>query len=130
MLSAGARAALTGPRPAFDGTAPREVRDLLARVRMGPITASGDRLTVRLPLDGDAPGARADDPPLARRTLLLLQRTAVLLREAADEAGRGGDMGVFDALVQEGVSADLCAALARFTGPDPGTGFEVGWGSS
>ncbi|GAA0961165.1 hypothetical protein [Actinocorallia libanotica] len=129
VLGAAARAALNGPRPAFDGTTPREVRDLLARVRVGPITASADRLMVRLPLGSpDDPGGPGTDPPLARRTLLLLRRTTMLLRDAADTAGRGGDMAVFDDLVRDGVSADLCGALARFAGPDPGSGFEVGFG--
>ncbi|TDD32575.1 hypothetical protein E1286_43435 [Nonomuraea terrae] len=122
-LGAAARAALTGPRAVFDGAAPRPVRDLLARVRIGPIVPSGDLLTVRVPLD------RADqgEPPLARRTLIVLQRATTLLREAGDEARRTGDISVFDRVVGDGVSADLCAALARFAGADPGARFEVGF---
>ncbi|MFI6989425.1 hypothetical protein ACI2LC_33740 [Nonomuraea wenchangensis] len=122
-LSAAARAALSGPRPVFDGPAPKPVRDLLARVRIGPIVPSTDLLTVRLPLDGGGPG----DPPLARRALTLLQRAALLLRQATAEVRGTGDIGVFDDLVQDGVSADLCLALARFAGADPGAGFEVGF---
>ncbi|NRQ39420.1 hypothetical protein HII36_47490 [Nonomuraea sp. NN258] len=123
VLSAAARAALSGPRPVFDGTPPRAVRDLLARAWIGPIVPSGNVLSVRVPVDGD----RADGVPPARRALLLLQRATLLLREAAAEVHRGGDISVFDDLVREGVSADLCVALARFAGPDPGTRFEVGF---
>ncbi|MFE0147339.1 hypothetical protein ACFWY5_09350 [Nonomuraea sp. NPDC059007] len=123
VLSAAARAALTGPRPVFEGAAPKEVRDLLARVRVGPIVPTGDLLTVRIPLDGYETG----DPLLARRTLFLLQRAAVLLQEAAATVRRNGDISVFDDLVRDGVSADLCLALARFAGTDPGTRFEVGF---
>ncbi|MGW4957979.1 hypothetical protein ACWEPL_12205 [Nonomuraea sp. NPDC004186] len=122
-LSAAARAALDGPRPVFDGTAPKAVRDLLARVWIGPIVPSGDLLTVRIPLDGENSG----DPPLARRTLTLLQRATLLLREASAEVRRTGDISVFDDTVRDGVSADLCVALARFAGTDPGTRFEVGF---
>lgn len=158
-LSAAARAALNGPRPVFDGGAPKAVRDLLARVWIGPIVPSGDLLTVRIPLDRDRPGSDRDRPgsdregsgsdrdrpasdrdgfgsdrgrpgdlPLARRTLILLRRATVLLREATTEMRRnGGDISVFDDIVREGVSADLCVALARFAGSDPGTRFEVGF---
>ncbi|MGR6915517.1 hypothetical protein ACU635_14840 [[Actinomadura] parvosata] len=122
-LSAAARAALSGPRPVFDGTTPKEVRDLLARVRIGPIVPSADLLTVRIPLQEEDSG----DPPLARRALTLLQRATLLLREASAEVHRSGDISVFDGMVRDGVSADLCVALARFAGPDPGTRFEVGF---
>ncbi|MGP3920384.1 hypothetical protein [Nonomuraea sp. 10N515B] len=122
-LSAAARAALSGPRPVFDGTAPKAVRDLLARVWIGPIVPSADLLTVRIPLQEENSG----ESPLARRTLTLLQRAALLLREASAEVHRTGDISVFDGMVRDGVSADLCVALARFAGPDPGTRFEVGF---
>jgi hypothetical protein len=122
-LSAAARAALNGPRPVFEGTAPKAVRDLLARVWIGPIVPSGDLLTVRIPVDGE----NSADPPLARRTLILLQRATVLLSEASVEVHRTGDISVFDDMVRDGVSADLCVALARFAGTDPGTRFEVGF---
>jgi hypothetical protein len=122
-LSAAARAALTGPRAVFDGTAPKAVRDLLARVQIGPILPSEHLLTVRIPLDRDISG----EPPLARRTLILLQRAALLLRDASAESRRTGDISVFDGSVRDGVSADLCLALARFAGSGPGAGFEVGF---
>ncbi|MDF5753100.1 hypothetical protein [Spongiactinospora sp. TRM90649] len=122
-LSAVARAALHGPRPAFGGAAPREVRDLLDRTVIGPIVPSDDVLTVRVPLDRDKTGG----DPLARRTLLLFQRTAALLWETAAEAERTGDIGVFDGVVREGVSAELCAALAQFAGPGDGGRFEIGF---
>lgn len=122
-LSAAARAALSGPRPVFDGKAPKAVRDLLTRVWIGPIVPSGDLLTLRVPVDGDDPGV----PSLARRTLILLRRATLLLREASAEVQRTGDISVFDGTVGDGVSADLCVALSRFAGPDPGTCFEVGF---
>jgi hypothetical protein len=124
VLTAVARAALSGPRAVFDGVAPKEVRELLAHVRVGPIVPSGDLLIIRLPLGHAEPGG---EPPLARRALLLLQRATLLLRDAADTARTTGEIEVFDDLVREGVSADLCLALARFAGPDPGAGFEVGF---
>ncbi|MGW0808194.1 hypothetical protein [Nonomuraea sp. NPDC002799] len=126
VLSAAARAALSGPRPVFDGTAPKAVRDLLTRVWIGPIVPSADLLTVRIPLDN----VNSSEPPLARRTLTLLQRATLLLSEASVEVHRTGDIRVFDGMVRDGVSADLCVALARFAGPDPGTRFEVGFRSA
>ncbi|RCG30136.1 hypothetical protein DQ384_17865 [Sphaerisporangium album] len=122
-LSAAARAVVTGPRPAFDGGTPKAVRDLLARAWIGPIVPSQNILAIRVPLDHDHSG----DQPLARRSLVLLQRATVLLHEASAEAHRTGDISVFDGIVRDGVSADLCVALARFAGPDPGTRFEVGF---
>ncbi|QFY13981.1 hypothetical protein GBF35_04415 [Nonomuraea phyllanthi] len=117
-LGAAARAALSGPRPASGPS--KDVRDLLARVWIEP---SGDLLTVRVPLERDNSG----EPPLARRTLIMLQRTAAQLRDAGAEAHRTGDISVFDGVVRDGVSADLCAALARFAGSDEGSRFEVGF---
>ncbi|NUR88942.1 MAG: hypothetical protein HOY71_33060, partial [Nonomuraea sp.] len=60
VLHAAARAAWGGPRALFDGVAPREVRDLLTQVRIGPLVPSGDQLTVRIPLDTPA---QPEPPP-------------------------------------------------------------------
>lgn len=121
VLAAAARAALSGPRAVFDGVAPKPVRELLSRVWIGPIVPSGDLLAVRVPLE------RAEDgePPLARRALVLLRRATALLGEACERARRTGDVSVFDDTVRDGVSADLCAALASFAGS--GGSFEVGF---
>ncbi|MFG2075548.1 hypothetical protein [Nonomuraea maritima] len=114
VLGAAARAAFDGPRPVFEGAPPRAVRELLGRVWIGP----SDLLTVRVPVHDDE---------LGRRTLILLRRATLLLREAVAEMDATGDIAVFDRLVGEGVSADLCAALARFAGSDAEAPFEVGF---
>lgn len=114
VLGAAARAAFDGPRPVFEGAPPRAVRDLLASVWIGPT----DLLTVRVPVHDDE---------LGRRALLLLRRATLLLREAVAEMDASGDIAVFDRLVGDGVSADLCAALARFSGSDAAAPFEVGF---
>ncbi|MFI0417949.1 hypothetical protein [Spongiactinospora sp. 9N601] len=122
-LTAAARAVLAPGRPVFAGAPPREVRELLARVRVGPIVPSTDVLTIRVPLERD----EADGIPLARRTLILLQRAMVLLRDAVSQVHETRDMDVFDGIVRDGVSADLCAALARMAGSDPEGRMEAGF---
>ncbi|ROO89439.1 hypothetical protein EDD29_7133 [Actinocorallia herbida] len=115
VLGAGARAVLTGPRAAFDGPAPKAARELLARVTVA--RPSPDLLTVRIPL------RVPDAGPLGRRVGLLLHGAVSRLSEGV----ASGDLAAFDGLVPFGVSADLCKALARFAGPDPGTPFETGF---
>jgi hypothetical protein len=121
VLAAAARVVVDGPRAEFAGTAPKPVRELLAAVKVGPGSVSGDVLTVRVPLERNEPDS------LARRTLLLLHQVMPLVRDAVEAAGDGGNAEGFDELVRDGVSADLCAALARFSGPHPGLGFDVGF---
>ncbi|GAB2861579.1 hypothetical protein GCM10022221_71640 [Actinocorallia aurea] len=115
VLAAGARTVLTGPRAAFDGPAPKAARELLARVTVA--RPSPDLLTVRIPL------RVPDAGPLGRRVGLLLHGAVTRLSEAA----AAGDLSALDGLVPSGVSADLCKALARFAGPDPGGPFETGF---
>ncbi|WP_018658285.1 hypothetical protein [Actinomadura flavalba] len=114
VLGAAARATVTGPRAAYDGAAPRAVRDLLDQVRLAP--AAGGTLALRLPLTGDA-------EPIARTVLLRLHDALLHVHDAA----RTRDAAAFDRAVPAGVSADLCAALARFAGPGDGLPFEIGF---
>ncbi|MGI5166055.1 hypothetical protein ACQEU3_17010 [Spirillospora sp. CA-253888] len=121
VLLAAARAAHVGPRSVFHGPAPAPVRDLLQAVRVGPMVAAEEMVLVRVPLDG--PG----DPPLGRRALLLLRRVLPLLSDATRDAIQTKDFGFFDELTAEGVSAELCGALAQLSGPGAGAGFEIGF---
>lgn len=122
-LDAAARAVVNGPRQTFDGAAPKQVRALLASIEVGPIVPSGNRLTVRVPLERDT----AHDMPLARRTLVLLQGASERLSAVGTEVSRTGEISAFDGVVEHGVSAELCEALARFAGADPGGRFEIGF---
>jgi hypothetical protein len=121
VLLAAARAAHVGPQAVFHGTAPAPVRELLQAVRVGPIIAAEETILVRVPLDG--PG----DPPLGRRALLLLRRVLPLLSDATRDAIRTKDFGTFDEITADGVSAELCGALAQLSGPGAGVGFEIGF---
>ncbi|MBW8484055.1 hypothetical protein [Actinomadura parmotrematis] len=101
VLGAAARAAVAGPRAVFDGAPPREVRDLIESVRIGP---PGELLTLRVPL------GTAEPAPLGRRLLLLLQDAVAALPGTV--AADGGLTG-FETAVAAGVSANLCEALAK-----------------
>ncbi len=117
VLGAAARAVIEGPRPVFEGAHPKEVRDLLAGVGLsGP---AGGPLTLRVPLEGE--------DPLGRRVLVLLQDAVLHARDAVATAGATGDLGAFDGVVAAGVSAELCAGLARFAGNGGGSSFETGF---
>ncbi|MFC0042710.1 hypothetical protein [Actinomadura rayongensis] len=120
VLTAAARAVVTGPQAVFEGAPPKQVRDLLAGVRISPFDPADDRVTLRVPL-----GEGAD--PLARRVLLLLRDAMRQLREAARAADETGDLDVFATTVPSGVSANLCGALASLAGPDGAAPFEVGF---
>ncbi|GAB3277789.1 hypothetical protein GCM10027589_03700 [Actinocorallia lasiicapitis] len=121
VLSAAARVAHSGPSAVFDGAAPAPVRELLQGACVGPVIASEGTMLVRVPVQN------ADGSDLGRRALLLLQRTLPLLSDAAGSALRSKDYRIFDETVAEGVSAELCGALAQLGGSGSGTGFEIGF---
>jgi hypothetical protein len=124
-LAAAAWAVVAGPHLAFEGAAPKEVKDLLAGVRLGPLEPAADVLNIRVPLGPADPSPSGD--PLARRMLLLLRDAVLGLREVAGTTVASGDIGAVDQLVTAGVSANLCAALAGFAGRGAGRPFDVGF---
>jgi hypothetical protein len=74
-------------------------------------------------LDIALPYDEASRDPLGRKTALrILHSSAVVLH-----AAHSSDMDAFEQVFREGVSTDVCVALADLAGPDRGSPFELGF---
>ncbi|MEV4559656.1 hypothetical protein AB0K51_22040 [Kitasatospora sp. NPDC049285] len=120
---------------------PTQVTDFMRSVRLGPTLEGSYVLTVYIPippligqagLDATAGGISETEQPFQRRVSLSLHDSTVQAVAAADEVislGRG--MESFTGRVGHGVNANLCEALAGFSGgsPEP-TDIEFSWALS
>ena len=68
-----------------------------------------------------------EDEPFSRQVTIKLSEAAKALRTAISEVGRGGNIEAFEKVVDKGVSANLCAAVAKFVEDGKGLDFSVTW---
>lgn len=112
---------------------PREVREALDDVLLTQSGAGSFVLTVRLPVgydEDDITGGAAGDPAdgaQGRRVARALARGVAAAYAAAESALEGGGLAAFAAQAHRGMSAELCAALAKL-GCDGGLPFEARFG--
>jgi hypothetical protein len=114
MLAAACSAAR--PRSYFPSRKPAEATDYLRNVRLGQTEQGSFVLTIlsRVPPGLTADGARPveNEEPFARRVTQLLSHSLSAVRTAAEEAASTGRVESFVAAVDQGVSANLCDAVA------------------
>ena len=131
MLLAAA-CSLVKPRPFYRPGANREAADYLRRVRLGQTDHGSFVVTllspvvsppIQMPLLTDA-DARGD--PFERRVTRRLAEALARTRRATDDTNRG-DANAFPASVGQGVSANLCDALATLTETLPELDVSVVW---
>lgn len=128
------------PRSAYRGAPYRETKNYLRQVQLGqteqgsfvvtligPLVPSSDRRESEL-------RAVADDPPVARRMTERLAEALIAVRKAVDDAFEGdnnefsgGDYTTFPDVVNHGVSANLCDALAMMIEPFCGIDVALSW---
>ena len=122
---------LGSPRPFYRAGANREATDLLKRVRLGQ-TDQGSfvvtLLTPAVPRPIPALLPDQDDPnaPTERRLTRRLVDALCAVRGAVERTA-AGDEGAFGESVGQGVSANLCDALARLIEPFPTLDVSVSW---
>ncbi len=111
MLNAAARAAVH-PQSFFTSRPPAEVSDYLETTRLGQTEPGSFIFTVISPLTFQ-PQTQPEQPPpqpFARRVTTTLSKSLVAVRNAA-KASDKSLASVFEDLVDDGVSANLCEAL-------------------
>lgn len=123
MLMAAACAALE-PKRAYPTRRPAEAAGYLDSVRLGQTELGSYVVTLLSPVTpalhpttGQAPLDIGE--PYPRRVVETLVQALADTRTAAIAASRSGQIAAFEQVVDRGVSADLCGALARMAGPEP-----------
>ncbi len=120
-----AACALDNPRPIYRMGANREAADYLRRVRLGQTEQGSFVVTLLSPVvpppirttpdsKRRPPDVEASEEPIARRVTARLAGALAAARRATDDAGCG-EQRAFSSAVRDGVSANLCDALATLT---------------
>lgn len=131
MLLAAA-CSLVNPRPFYRPGANREAADYVRRVRLGQTEQGSFVVTllspvvsppIQMPLLTDSD---VSDDPFERRVTARLAEALAGARKATDDTN-GGDTNAFPASVRQGVSANLCDALATLTETLPKLDVSVVW---
>lgn len=100
------------------GQKPSETVAFVSAVRVGPTSPGNYVIAAQTPLPVPDAVLFANEPPFERRVLLKLYQAIGAAQIAASEALESDDLDAFDDQVENGVSANLCRALARLGGPD------------
>lgn len=123
------------PRPVYRARKPSEAMEFLRRVKLAAPEEGSFVVTVYAPVP---PGLQPalmeglEDTPFERRSTLMLASAAVAARQAAERAGLGGDAEGFLSGAAQGISANLCDALAGFVDGEDTTGLDAqfSWAAS
>jgi hypothetical protein len=122
LIVAGARAA-EEPRAAFSGRRPHTVEDYLQGVRVLPSAPGSFVVRALLPLKV-APTDQMSLPLFGPTAAQIHQVSSTIMKashtalETAKEVTQGANLQVWEDVIPEGVSANLCDALARLPGED------------
>jgi hypothetical protein len=120
MLAAACSA--VDPRPYYPTRKPTQAVEYLQRVRLGQTERGSYVVTLVAPVPPDlAPDKNGQAPldiedPFERRANIVLARAFAAIRDAAPEALASGEFAVFERAVSQGVSANLCDAVAAMAG--------------
>lgn len=128
MLSAACAA--VDPRRNYHLRKVTEATDYLKSVRLGPSERGSYVLTVFSPVQprlGGQQRLELGDEPFSRTVTLRLAEALGAAKRAADRAVSDGAFAPFDAAVAEGVSANLCEAVARLAEAARGIDIGLSW---
>jgi hypothetical protein len=120
MLAAACSA--VDPRPYYPTRKPTQAVEYLQRVRLGQTERGSYVVTLVSPVPPDlAPDKNGQAPldiedPFERRANMVLARAFAAIRDAAPEALASGEFAAFERAVSQGVSANLCDAVAAMVG--------------
>lgn len=127
-----AACAAHAPRQVYRARKPAEALQYLRHVKFTPPEAGSFVLTMHSPVPpaletqslGGEP-ADAASAPFERRSTLMLASSIAAAREAAERAGLGGHDNAFRDATAQGLSANLCWALASFVDGEQTTGLDI-----
>jgi hypothetical protein len=120
-------------RPFFTNRKVERVKEYIAQLRLGHTEHSSFVFTIASPLpvpeDKDEPGEAAScstvEDPFERQVTRTLMKALEATKKAA-ESGKGeGILEAFQSVVKDGVSANLCDAIAHVMNMSPGRGIEL-----
>lgn len=136
VMTAAACSAVT-PRRVLPSRRPLNAEAYLRRVRLGQTEKSSYVITVISPvepLESEEPSLfEATDDTYPRRVTKTLATGLAALEYGATEMRRSGDFRVFEDLVSQGVSANLCEAVSRLLrspGPAEVLSINIDWALS
>lgn len=131
-LHAANAAAAKKPRAVWRGRRPEGVDDYLGSLRLGQSQRGSFIISLLSPWDF-VPMADRNQPemgfvdPFGRRATRMLGRALEAVRKALREAATEGVQKPFEAVVKDGVSANLCQALAEIARDGDGADISVRW---
>ncbi len=132
MLLAAA-CATTTTQPVYRAGANREAAEYMKQVRLGQTEHGSFVVTLMAPVPPtlqpvlDESWANFDDEPYERQVTRCLVRALEASRDAAEKAHSGDGVPAFEQAVDDGVSANLCDAVARLTERSSGLEVSVSW---
>ena len=131
LLQAAARAAENPGRAVHHGRLSAAVQDYLRGVRPLPGYELGEELTVHSPVPMDY-GTQTDlgDPfqqPFSRQVTHALNRSLAEVAKTAEAIIGGEDIASFESVARQGVSANLCEAVAALARQGRGVEVSVAW---
>ncbi len=110
---------------------PTRATEYLSRVRMGQTERGSYVLTILSPVapalasEGELPLDLEPPEPYERQVTRTLAEGLAALEHAARQAAASGGMGAFEQAIRQGVSANLCDAVAGLAAASPGEGLAV-----
>lgn len=129
-----AACATVAPKRSFRSGGNLRATDYIGSVKLGQTEHGSFVVTLLSPvpplLDLGRQASLWYDPveePFSRQVTTTLSEAATALRTAISEVGRGGNIEAFERVVAKGVSANLCAAIAKFVEDGKGLDFSVTW---
>jgi hypothetical protein len=134
LVLAAACAAIT-KRAYFATRKPKLATDYLSRVRMGQTEQGSYVLTILSPVtpalvpEGELPLDLTPPEPYERQVTRTLGESLAALEHAARQAAASGGMAAFHDAVSQGVSANLCEAVAGLSAvsPEDGLDIQIAW---
>lgn len=129
-LMAAAARAVEKPQAAYRGGMSATVANYLGQVKPMPSYYEGYSLTLHSPVAarlGEQLEFSSDDAPFARRVTLQLADALQSANAAVNDAAASNSLAPFQQAVASGVSANLCAAVARLAKDGHGIGIGIKW---
>lgn len=134
-LIASAANAAVKPKRAYRGAAYDIARDYMQQLRLGQTEVGSYVLTVLSPVppilhsrqDELFPELATTEEPFSRTVTQTLHRALLATQAAVTEATATGQLAPFESAVGEGVSANLCEAIARMATHSQGVDLSLSW---
>ncbi|NMQ20129.1 hypothetical protein E4P82_13530 [Candidatus Competibacter phosphatis] len=130
LLLAAACAAVQ-PRPSYHAGKVTEAVQYLETVRLGPSETGSYVITLLSPvapvLRRHAQQSLLEDEPFPRQVTHRLVEALDALEQAANAAAASDDFAAFETRVSQGISANLCEAVARLAQQCHGIRLELSW---